>query len=190
MESKFLIVGLGNPGKKYKLSRHNLGFMVVDKMAAKFQCSFKRVSWQFWAAKIRYKDKSIILMKPATYMNLSGKAVYKGVKKYNTTLSNLLVLTDDLNLPFGKLRLRAKGSAGGHNGLKSIIEYLDTDQFPRLRIGIADKFSESDVVNFVLSSFEMQELKELDSIVERAVDCVLHFIDSGLKSSMDSFNKK
>jgi len=128
-------------------------------------------------------------MKPSTYMNLSGNAVKKGIKKYNIVLSNMLVISDDLNLPISKIRLRAKGSAGGHNGLKSIIEDLNTESFPRLRIGIAGENNPADVIKFVLSPFSKKEIEQVDQVVNLATQCVKHFLESGLTSAMNEFNR-
>ena len=127
-------------------------------------------------------------MKPITYMNLSGKAVYKGIKKYNIAFSEVLVISDDLNLALGKIRLRSKGSAGGHNGLKSIIENINTEMFPRLRIGIAGKNKISNVIKYVLSPFDHQELEQVNQAVKLGAQCVKHFIDFGLTRAMNEFN--
>ncbi len=187
MKKNFLIVGLGNPGSSYELTRHNIGYMVVDQIADNFNCSFKR-RFKYKIARFKHHHNNIILMKPTIYMNLSGKAVYKGIKKYNIAFSNLLIISDDLNLPLGKIRLRAKGSAGGHNGLKSIIDNLNTEMFPRLRIGMAGKNKFSDVIKYVLSPFDHHELEQVSQVVKLGDQCVKHFIDFGLTSAMSEFN--
>ena len=188
MKNTFLIVGLGNPGVRYKLTRHNIGYMVVDQIAKHFNCSFKR-HFKYKIARFNLRHYKIILMKPTTYMNLSGKAVSKGIKKYNIILSNLLVISDDLNLPLGKIRLRAKGSAGGHNGLKSIIENLDTEMFPRLRIGMTGEDKISNVINYVLSPLDHKELAQVDQVINLGARCVEHFINHGLTTAMNEFNR-
>ncbi len=182
-----MIVGLGNPGEKYRLTRHNIGYMVVDQIAKKYNCSFKR-RFKYSIAKFDFFQKKVILMKPSTYMNLSGRAVNKGIKKYNITLSNLLIISDDLNLPLGKVRLRARGSAGGQKGLKSIIESLNTEKFPRLRVGIAGENNISDVVEYVLSPFNKNELNQVEQVVNEGSLCVKHLIEYGVSKTMNKFN--
>ena len=182
-----MIVGLGNPGSSYELTRHNIGYMVVDQIANIFNYSFTR-RFKYKIVRFKHHHNNIILMKPTTYMNFSGKAVYKGIKKYNIAFSNLLIISDDLNLPLGKIRLRAKGSAGGHNGLKSIIENLNTEMFPRLRIGMAGKNKIPDVIKYVLSPFDHQELEQVNQVIKLGAQCVKHFIDFGLISAMSEFN--
>jgi len=187
MESSSLVVGLGNPGEKYKLTRHNIGFMVVDQIAKEYNCSFKR-RFKYSITQFDYYQKRIILMKPATFMNLSGKAVSKAIRKYNIALSNLLIISDDLNLPLGRLRLRARGSAGGQKGLMSIIESLNTEKFPRLRIGITGENSISDVIEYVLSPFDKNELNQVEQVVNDASQCVEYWIEYGISSAMNKFN--
>ena len=182
-----MIVGLGNPGKKYKLTRHNIGFMVVDKIAKKYNCFFKR-RLKYKIAKFEHNQNTIILMKPTTYMNSSGIAVNRGIRKYNIVLSNLLIISDDLHLPLGKLRLRTGGSAGGQKGLKSIIECINTEMFPRLRIGIAGENNISDVVKYVLSPFRNEELDQVKLALNAGKQCALHFVDCGITSAMNKFN--
>ena len=188
MESSSLIVGLGNPGEKYKLTRHNIGFMVVDQIAKKFNCSFKR-RFKYSITTFGCFQKKIILIKPTTYMNLSGKAVNKAIRKYNITLSNLLIISDDLNLPLGKIRLRTSGSAGGQKGLKSIIECLNTEKFPRLRVGIAGENKISDIVEYVLSPFNKNESTQVEQVVNEGMFCVNHLIEYGISSAMNMFNR-
>jgi len=187
MKSSFLIVGLGNPGEKYQLTRHNIGFMVVDEIAKKYNCSFRR-RLKYKIAKFEHNQKTIILMKPTTYMNLSGIAVVRGIKKFKIVVSNLLIISDDLNLLLGKLRLRSRGSAGGQKGLKSIIECINTEMFPRLRIGIAGENNISDIVKYVLSPFRNEELDKVELALNEGKQCALHFIDFGITSAMNKFN--
>jgi PTH1 family peptidyl-tRNA hydrolase len=188
MKSSSLIVGLGNPGEKYKLTRHNIGFMVVDQIAKKFNCSFKR-RFKYSITTFGSFQKKIILIKPTTYMNLSGKAVNKAIRKYNIALSNLLIVSDDLNLPLGKIRLSSSGSAGGQKGLKSVIECLNTEKFPRLRVGIAGENKISDIVEYVLSPFSKNELTRVKQVKNDGSLCVMHLIEFGINSAMNEFNR-
>lgn len=187
MESAFLIVGLGNPGRKYQRTRHNVGFMVLDAMARQQQKSFVKKDGDSWTCSYQKNDKHIILMKPATYMNLSGRAVAAGVARYEIDSENLLVICDDINLKFGTIRIRSRGSDGGQKGLRSIISSLATQNFPRMRIGVGDQFS--DVVEFVLSPFSEPEYENLLSMIAIAVDAVDQFILNNLESAMSRFNR-
>ena len=187
MESPFLIVGLGNPGKKYERTRHNVGFMVIDTIASRLKMTFTKIEERYWTCSQQYQNKNIILMKPATYMNLSGRAVASGMARYNIDLSNLLVICDDINLEFGTIRIRSKGSDGGQKGLRSIISSLATQDFPRLRIGIGDHFR--DAVEYVLSPFSKNENEDLLSIIAIAADAVDYFILNNLELAMSRFNR-
>jgi len=186
MESTFLIVGLGNPGNEYEKTRHNSGFMVVDWLATKYKISFNKLNNIYWITSFKYNRENIILMKPATFMNLSGIAVAAGIKHYNIILSNLLIVCDDINLPFGTLRIRSKGSDGGQKGLRSIISSLGTQNVPRLRIGIGNHFD--DAVDYVLLSFSKKELKNLPIIINQAANAVECFVVNGIELTMSRFN--
>jgi PTH1 family peptidyl-tRNA hydrolase len=187
MKLPFLIVGLGNPGKKYQKTRHNVGFMVVDFLAAQFNESFDKFQDIGWVASITHNNYEVILLKPATYMNLSGVAVAAGICQYNVVLSNLLIICDDINLTFGTIRIRPKGSDGGQKGLRSIIQELGTQEFPRLRIGIGNHFE--DASDYVLSVFNKAEQKELSVIIHSAGDAALSFIHDGVELTMSRFNR-
>ncbi|OQX87871.1 aminoacyl-tRNA hydrolase [candidate division KSB1 bacterium 4484_87] len=187
LNERFLIAGLGNPGKRYRDTRHNLGFMIVDFIARKKRVKFKKHEF-FEIARFQLDEKEIVLMKPLTFMNRSGIAVAYGVEANQIVLSNLLVVIDDLSLPFERMRFRAKGSSGGHNGLKSIINYLQSEEFPRLRVGIRPDLEVDDIVEFVLSPFSEEEQKNLDAIIERAADAVFYWISEGIESAMNAFN--
>jgi len=187
MKSPYLIVGLGNPGKEYQETRHNIGFMVVDFLAAKFNKSFKKIQDTFWTLSFDCDKKKISLLKPATFMNLSGIAVISGIKQYDVVLSNFLVICDDINLKFGTLRIRSKGSDGGQKGLRSIISNVGTPDFPRLRIGIGDYFDNASA--YVLSPFNSAEKKELPSIIQIAADAVESFVLNGIELTMSRFNR-
>jgi len=186
-KERFLIAGLGNPGEKYCDTRHNLGFMVVDFIARKQKLKFKKHEF-FWITRFQFDEKEVILLKPLTFMNRSGIAVAYGVTANQIVLSNLLVVVDDLSLPFGKMRFRAKGSSGGHNGLKSIINYLQSEEFPRLRIGIGAETEADDVVEFVLSPFKEEEQEQLNAIIERAANAIFYMLENGIVSTMNAFN--
>ncbi len=186
-ESTFLIVGLGNPGKEYRATRHNVGFMVVEFLASMFKTKFKKYKNIFWLTSIEYNQKKLLILKPATFMNLSGNAVVYGINYYDVVLSNLLVICDDINLNFGTIRIRSKGSDGGQKGVRSIIEHLGTQNFPRLRIGIKDHFI--DAAEYVLSPFNAAEQKDLPFIIEIAADAVLSLMLNGIELTMSRFNR-
>jgi len=187
MEPSYLIVGLGNPGKKYEATRHNIGFMILDSLAAKYKIFFKKIQNTFSIATFDCEGKIARLLKPITFMNLSGIAVAAGVQQYNIDLSNLLVICDDINLKFGTLRIRSKGSDGGQKGLRSIISLLGTEQFPRLRVGIGDHFI--DAADYVLSPFQSAETKDVPSIINTAANAVESFVLNGIELTMSRFNK-
>lgn len=180
-------MGLGNPGSKYHLTRHNLGFMVVDNLCKKFHCQYKQKKYFYSFATIHIAQKSAILAKPLTYMNLSGMAIGKLIEKYEIQLKNVLIIVDDFNLPFGKIRIRSKGSDGGHNGLESIIQELSSDAFPRLRVGIGRE-NITDFVEFVLSEFDEEETKKLPNIIERSSEACLDFVVEGIEKTMTKYN--
>lgn len=186
---KFLIVGLGNIGPKYENTRHNIGFKIVDFLAHEHN-----LTWE--TAKLgdvtvhKKKGRSFLLLKPSTFMNLSGKAVKYWLDKENIPLENLLVVTDDLNLQFGTLRVKTKGSDGGHNGLKDIQEVLQTTQYNRFRFGISDAFSKGRQVDYVLGEWDEEETKKLPERLEMASQIIESFGLAGIKETMNTFNGK
>lgn len=186
---KYLIVGLGNIGEEYKYTRHNIGFLALDRLASEQGCSF---STQRLAdvAEFKHKGRTFILVKPSTYMNLSGKAVRYWAEKENIPTENILVITDDLNLPFATLRLKKQGSDGGHNGLKSVQEELKTNVYPRLRFGISAEFSRGGQVDYVLGKWTEEEILAMPKILEIISQAVLSFGLSGINITMNQFNKK
>jgi PTH1 family peptidyl-tRNA hydrolase len=184
---KFLIVGLGNVGAEYDNTRHNIGFSVLDLLASKQSTSFS-IKRQAEITRFNNKGRQFILVKPTTFMNLSGKAVQYWLQKENVPKENLLVVTDDLNLPFGTLRLKTKGSDGGHNGLKDIQNKLNTSQYHRLRFGIGNGFSKGQQVNHVLGQWETEEQQKLQERLQRATEMVISFVMAGAKATMDRFN--
>lgn len=184
----FLIVGLGNPGPEYAHTRHNLGFMLIDKLAAAAGVTLKRRECQSLIGLARIADQRVMLVKPQTFMNLSGEAVSCLNQKSETEGSTIIVISDDLALPFGAMRLRERGSAGGHNGLRSIIGALGTDEFIRLRIGIQPEHPVADTRKFVLCDFSRAEKEQLDEILDRAADALQSVLQDGIKKAMSLFN--
>lgn len=186
---KFLIAGLGNMGADYDGTRHNIGFDVVDALARKFDASFSNDTHGN-LAQFKHKGKTFILLKPTTYMNLSGKAVRYWLQKEKIPQENLLVILDDLNLDFGKIRLRAKGNDGGHNGLKSIDSLLGNQNYARLRFGIGSNFPKGRQADYVLGQWTKEEGAKLPEFLPLACDAVLSFATIGLEMTMNQFNKK
>lgn len=184
---KYLIVGLGNPGAEYAETRHNIGFKVVERLAAGKDAVFSTGRLGD-VAHAKFKGRTCVLLKPSTYMNLSGKAVRYWMDTEKIPLERVLVITDDLALPFGTLRLRAKGSDGGHNGLKDIQAVLGTTQYPRLRFGISAAFSQGQQVDYVLGQWTEAERTGLEERLERCEALVWSFATAGLARTMNAFN--
>jgi PTH1 family peptidyl-tRNA hydrolase len=185
-----LIVGLGNPGREYRETRHNVGFMVVEEIAGRYALSWSQAPSQVPDALIakRYGTDPLMLAKPLSYMNLSGNAVAGLSQYYDVAPGDVLVVVDEAALPFGKLRARARGSAGGHNGLRSVIERLGTTEFPRLRLGVGRGDGRRDLADHVLSIFERSERAELESFIVRAADAVEMFVAEGIGKMMNTYN--
>lgn len=186
---KFLIVGLGNIGAEYVNTRHNIGFKVLDYLAKKENLDFQTVKLGS-LAEYKFKGRSFFLLKPNTYMNLSGKAVQYWMDKENIPLENLFVITDDLNLPFGTIRIKPKGSDGGHNGLKNINLVLNTNQYTRFRFGISDAFKKGKQVDYVLGEWDSTENEALPERLEIASEVIKSFGTAGLENTMTTFNGK
>ncbi len=186
---KFLIVGLGNPGSEYINTRHNIGFKVLDALVDASNTNFKTERLGE-VAQIRVKNKQLILLKPSTFMNLSGKAINFWMQKEKISLDRLLIVTDDISLPTGKLRLKAKGSDGGHNGLKHTQEVLGTSNYPRLRFGIGKNFFPGQQVNYVLGNWEKVELEIVNEKLDLATNCIASFCLQGISASMNLYNNK
>ncbi|GAB4395196.1 MAG: aminoacyl-tRNA hydrolase [Microscillaceae bacterium] len=186
---KYLIVGLGNPGPEYAHTRHNAGFMVLDRLAEAQSGAFQTAKLAE-KAEIKHKGRTLVLLKPNTFMNLSGKAVQYWLTQLKIPRENLLVIVDDLALPFAKLRLRPKGSAGGHNGLTHIEQLLQTDQYARLRFGIGNDYPKGKQAEYVLSDFALDQQAELETALDRASEMVLAFATLGLERTMTQFNEK
>jgi peptidyl-tRNA hydrolase, PTH1 family len=182
-----IVVGLGNPGREYAATRHNLGFMVVDELARRHTASERRNRFRSDLLEVFDEGRKIVLLKPRTYMNLSGSAVREAINWYKTPLVDVLVVVDDIDLPFGSMRLRARGGSGGHNGLKSIIAELGIDALPRMRIGIGR--GPGHATHQVLSRFTSEEERVLPSVVEGAADCVLDWARHGIINAMNRCNR-
>ncbi|MCC6934993.1 MAG: aminoacyl-tRNA hydrolase [Thermomicrobiales bacterium] len=185
----WLVVGLGNPGRRYEGTRHNAGFMAVERLQRRLPEGTSRARFQAHIVETRDGDSRVVLAQPQTFMNESGIAVAQLVRWYKVPLDRLLVVYDDLDLPLGTIRLRADGSDGGHNGIASIIRSLKTNTFPRLRIGISRPAS-GPTVPYVLSRFNATERRELEDILDRTSDAILVWIREGLVSAMNQFNQK
>ncbi|AYO58577.1 aminoacyl-tRNA hydrolase [Chryseobacterium sp. 6424] len=186
---KYLIIGLGNKGEEYAETRHNIGFKVAEKIAAEIDAPFKSANFG-WLAEGKYKGRKVLVLKPDTYMNLSGKAVRFWMQKENIPLENIMVITDDLALPFGTLRMKMKGSDAGHNGLKSIQQELQTQDYPRLRFGISADFSEGKQVDYVLGKWTEEEKEKLPERIEKFSKACLSFVFAGIQNAMTGFNGK
>ena len=184
---KYLIVGLGNIGPEYELTRHNIGFLTIDRLADKEGASWKSDRLVF-KTEIKYKGRTLHLIKPTTYMNLSGKAVNYWMKELGISKENILILVDDVAIPFAKIRMRSKGSAAGHNGLKNIEELTGGQDYPRLRIGIGDDFPKGRQIDFVLGRFTKKEFDELPMVMDKAIEMILGFCTIGITQTMTQFN--
>ena len=187
MSKKYLIVGLGNSGVDYVNTRHNIGFKVLEKFAQLNNTSFLTKKLGDMAS-FKFKGRTFLLLKPNTYMNLSGKAVKYWLEKESIPHENLLVITDDLNLPFGTLRLKIKGSAGGHNGLKDVQDKLNTSQYNRLRFGISDEFTKGKQVDYVLGNWTDEESETLKERLEHCSEFIKSFVMAGVQNAMNTFN--
>ena len=181
------IVGLGNPGPQYKGTRHNVGFEVADELARRASVGFESAPAEALIAKWRRVDEVILLVKPLTFMNLSGQAVGELARYFKIDVADLIVIVDEVHLPLGKLRARTRGSAGGHNGLKSIIAHLG-DEFSRLRVGVGRGGDQRNLADHVLSRFEKDEVAEVGRMTARAADAAEMFITSGIEAVMNAFN--
>ena len=185
----WLIVFLGNPGPKYECTRHNAGFMAGDALAKKLGVSINRLRFRALTAAAEINGEKVLLMKPQTFMNLSGEAVGQAARFYKIPPERVLVVSDEISLPLGKLRVRPKGSAGGHNGLKSIIASLGSDAFPRIRIGVgAPPHPDYDMADWVLSVFRNQDLEDMLAASDRAAEAVTTYISDGPERAMNRFN--
>jgi PTH1 family peptidyl-tRNA hydrolase len=184
----FLLAGLGNPGREYRDNRHNAGFMTIDRLGARLNAGGLKLQSKALVASGLYRDRRLILAKPQTYMNLSGQSVQGLLSFYKIPLTNLMVISDDIDLPLGTVRIRASGGAGGQRGMGSIIEQLGSRDFPRLRIGIGRPPGRMDAAAYVLQDFSKEDLKLLPDILGHAEQAVLEFVMNGLDAAMNKFN--
>lgn len=184
-----VIVGLGNPGKEYENTKHNIGFLTLDRLSERLGISIKQIKHKALTGEGFVKGQKLMLVKPQTYMNLSGQCVREVMQYYKLEPENLIVIYDDLDIPIGTLRLRAKGSAGTHNGMKSIIYDIQEDGFPRVRVGIGGE-RKGNLANYVISGFRKEDIDTVETAVEKAADAVECWIDEGINAAMNKFNTK
>ena len=185
----WLIVGLGNPGREYERTRHNAGFRALDILADKLGCKVDKLKFQGLYGQVNYRGKKILLLKPQTFMNLSGRSVLQLSAFFRVSPKNIIVMFDDISLEPGRLRVRADGSAGGHNGIKSIIQELGSQEFPRVKIGVGAKpHPDFDLADWVLSGFTAQEEKALQPALERAAEAALAVMEYGVPEAANRFN--
>ena len=186
---EWLVVGLGNPGPKYDWTRHNMGFLVIDELAEREKIPVQKLKFKALTNTAVIGDQSVLLMKPTTYMNLSGGAVGEAARFYKIPPERILVISDDVALPQGKLRIRRSGSAGGHNGLKDIIAHLGGDGFPRIKVGVGGKpHPDSDMADWVLGKFTGQDKKGMEEAIKRAADAVEELLKNGVDQAMSRYN--
>ena len=186
---KFLIVGLGNIGEKYANTRHNIGFQILDALAKEQEVTFETETLGE-LTQFRFKGRTFVLLKPSTYMNLSGKAVKYWMNKEKISTDNLLIVTDDVNIDFGAIRIKAKGSAGGHNGLKDVEAKLNSQQYPRFRFGVGGNYAKGRQVDFVLGEWNKDEESQLIERIPMSVKAILSFGTDGINHTMNNFNGK
>ncbi|MCD1146815.1 aminoacyl-tRNA hydrolase [Peptoniphilus sp. KCTC 25270] len=185
-----LIVGLGNPGLKYRYTRHNVGFLTVDAIAEELNIPVKTIKFKGLYGEGRIGSKKVRLLKPETYMNLSGESVREAMNYFKIPPEEVLVLVDDIDIEFGSIRIRKKGSAGTHNGLKSIIYQIQSDTFPRIKLGVGQKLPQQDLASFVLSGFSTDEGKVIEKTIETAKDAAIEIVKNGVDIGMNKYNSK
>ena len=187
----WLIVGLGNPGQKYEHTRHNMGFLTVDLLAEQLNVKLNKVKFKSAYNIVRFAGQKCLVMKPQTYMNLSGEAVGEAARFYKIPSDHVLVIYDDVSLPLGKLRIRDKGSAGGHNGIKNIIAHLGTDVFPRVKVGVGDKpHPDYDLADWVLSAIAKEDQEAFGTALHHAAEAVLCIVENGTEKAAAAYNGK
>lgn len=182
----YLVAGLGNPGKEYEMTRHNIGFITIDYLADKYNVKVNKLKYKALYGETRIGSEKVLLIKPQTYMNNSGESLIDFVNFFKVPIENLIVISDDVSLDYGRIRVRGKGSAGGHNGLKSIIYHLNSDAFPRVKVGVGAP--EHDMINHVLGRFPKEKMPAMEDAVERAMGAVEEIITKGVPSAMNRFN--
>lgn len=186
----YVIVGLGNPGTNYANTRHNVGFLTIDKLAEKLNIKVNKIKFKGLVGEGKIADEKIYLLKPQTYMNRSGESVREISNFYKIDPNNLIVIVDDIDIEFATVKIKKKGSAGTHNGLKSIISNIQSMDFPRVKIGVGKQSTGEDLADFVLSGFSTSDKKKIDSTIEIASDSVIEIIENGIDTAMNKFNKK
>ncbi|SHF13011.1 peptidyl-tRNA hydrolase [Caldanaerobius fijiensis DSM 17918] len=184
----YLIVGLGNPGSQYQGTRHNVGFDVVDRLSERWSIPVKDIKYKGLTGKGSYKGEDVILLKPSTYMNESGRSVIDAVRDLALPLSRVIIVYDDVDLDIGRIRVRRKGSAGGHNGMKSIIYHLESEEFPRVRVGIGTPADGCDMIAHVLGHFSSDERRKVDCAIDLACDAIETIIKDSVYEAMNRFN--
>ena len=187
-ETTYLLIGLGNPGRQYRDSRHNAGFMFIDRLAVRLNAQGIKVQSKAVVTTAHFEDRKLILAKPQTYMNLSGQSAQGLLNFYKIPMENMLIAHDDLDIPFGTIRIRPKGGPGGQGGMASTIQQLGTKDFPRLRIGIGRPPGRMDPAAYVLQDFTREEMKSISGIIDRAADAALEFVKNGLNAAMNKYN--
>jgi PTH1 family peptidyl-tRNA hydrolase len=187
-DTTYLLIGLGNPGREYRDNRHNVGFMLIDRLAVRLDARGMKVQSKAIVTTAAYQERKLILAKPQTYMNLSGHSAQGLLNFYKVPVENMIVAHDDLDLPFGTIRIRPKGGPGGQKGMASTIEQLGTNGFPRLRIGIGRPPGRMDPSAYVLQNFSKDEFKNLSEIIDRAADAALEFVVNGVNAAMNKYN--
>ena len=187
-EDTYLLIGLGNPGREYKDTRHNIGFMLIDRIAVRLNAQKIKVQAKAIVTDVLYQERKLILAKPQTYMNLSGQSVQGLAHFYKVPFTNMMVLSDDLDIPFGTIRIRPGGGPGGQRGMASTIEQLGTKDFPRLRLGIGRPPGRMDPKDYVLQEFSREDQKLLPEVLDRAADAALTFVTDGLNKAMNKYN--
>lgn len=186
----FVIVGLGNPGTKYEITRHNIGFLTIDRLANRLGIRVDRIKFKSLIQETNYKGEKVILVKPQTFMNLSGEAVREVVDFYKVPLDKVLIVLDDIDISPFSIRMKKSGSAGTHNGLKSIIYCLRNDNLPRLKIGVGNNENKWDLADYVLSGFRKEDKKILEEVIDFSCDAILDFIENGADYVMNNYNNK
>ena len=179
------IIGIGNPGDKYQLTRHNIGYIFVDYLAEKLGLKFSQTLFSYQEARGRFGDVPFVLIKPTTFVNLSGVAIAQVMENLSLTTDDILIVYDDINLEEGLFKIRKSGGDGGHNGIKSIIYHINSQNFSRLRIGVGNKFKSGEMVRFVLSSFDFEAMKRVEPVLETSFDMVKAFVENGEKAMYD-----
>ncbi|TFH01846.1 MAG: aminoacyl-tRNA hydrolase [Calditrichales bacterium] len=184
----YALVGLGNHGKRYQNTRHNIGYFVLDYLASKDKIPFKSGKGDYYYNELLINQQRVVLVKPTTYMNRSGLAVKQVIDYFPVEVADVMIICDDFNLPFGTIRVRNKGSAGGHNGLKSIMNHLHSEEFVRMRLGIGNQFS--DAVSFVLDNFNRQEIARMEDFLPFSAEAIECWIKSGIDTTMNKYNRQ